>query len=183
MIRICFNFSRFSNTLNAGGTISSSTSSWLTDKCYILNKANSTHNIFCESWNGVYILQTTAAVLPPLSIWARLHTQCPECWGHPEPYPGWWPYLLARFAQEWPQLQAGGLLLPDLVEFYQWLHTALSKPVSHRVTACVSYSTAAIHVQNYSLVPRPHPTHMRRRGLVSQVQIFGLTEVLKPCDC
>ena len=37
-------------------------------------------------------------------------------------------YLLGRFAQEWPWLQAGGLLLPDLVEFYQWLHKALGKP-------------------------------------------------------
>jgi len=36
-------------------------------------------------------------------------------------------YLLARFAQEWPRLQAGGMLLPDLVEFYQWLHTALGE--------------------------------------------------------
>ena len=37
-------------------------------------------------------------------------------------------YLLSRFAQEWPRLQVGGLLLPDLMEFYQWLHTALGKP-------------------------------------------------------
>ena len=36
-------------------------------------------------------------------------------------------FLLGRFAQEWPHLQAGGLLLPDLVEFYHWLHTALGK--------------------------------------------------------
>ena len=36
-------------------------------------------------------------------------------------------YLLARFAQEWPRLQAGGTLLPDLVEFYQWLHMALGE--------------------------------------------------------
>jgi hypothetical protein len=28
---------------------------------------------------------------------------------------------------EWPILQAGGLLLPKLVEFYQWLHTQLGK--------------------------------------------------------
>ena len=27
---------------------------------------------------------------------------------------------------------------------------------------------------NHSLVPRPHPAHARRRGLVSQVQILGL---------
>ena len=36
-------------------------------------------------------------------------------------------YLLGRFAQEWPRLQAGGLLLPDLLEFYWWLHTAVGK--------------------------------------------------------
>jgi vacuolar-type H+-ATPase subunit D/Vma8 len=28
---------------------------------------------------------------------------------------------------EWPILQAGGLLLPKLVEFYQWLHTQLGR--------------------------------------------------------
>ena len=33
--------------------------------------------------------------------------------------------LLSRFSMEWPRLQAGGLLLPKLVEFYQWLHTQL----------------------------------------------------------
>ena len=37
-------------------------------------------------------------------------------------------YLLGHFAQEWQWLQAGGLLLPDLVEFYHWLHTALGEP-------------------------------------------------------
>ena len=34
-----------------------------------------------------------------------------------------------------------------------------------------------------SLVPRPHPAHARRRGLVSQVQILGPAEVPKPCNC
>ena len=34
---------------------------------------------------------------------------------------------LSQFAQGWRRLQAGGLLLPDLVEFYQWLHTQLGK--------------------------------------------------------
>ena len=32
-------------------------------------------------------------------------------------------------------------------------------------------SETRVHV---SLVPRPHPAHVRRRGLVSQVQILGL---------
>ena len=31
--------------------------------------------------------------------------------------------FLAKFAQEQPQLQIGGALLPNLVELYQWLHT------------------------------------------------------------
>ena len=35
--------------------------------------------------------------------------------------------LLSRFSMEWPRLQAGGLLLPKLVEFYQWLHTQLGE--------------------------------------------------------
>ena len=34
-----------------------------------------------------------------------------------------------------------------------------------------------------SLVPRLHPAHTRRRGLVSQVQILGPAEVPKPCNC
>lgn len=34
---------------------------------------------------------------------------------------------LSQFAQRWKSLQAGGLLLPDLVEFYQWLHTQLGE--------------------------------------------------------
>ena len=50
-------------------------------------------------------------------------------------------YLLGRFAQEWPRLQAGGLVLPDLVEFYQWLHTALGKPaLGDDNSCCASYS-------------------------------------------
>ncbi len=34
---------------------------------------------------------------------------------------------LSEFAQGWRRLQEGGLLLPDLVKFYQWLHTELCK--------------------------------------------------------
>ena len=45
-------------------------------------------------------------------------------------------YLLGRFAQKWPQLLAGGLLLPDLVEFYQWLHKALGKPALGDGNSC-----------------------------------------------
>eukprot|EP00731_Ephydatia_muelleri_P026790 Em0018g890a len=40
-------------------------------------------------------------------------------------------YMLTQFALERPQLQAGERLLPDLVEFYLWLHTQLAYIVSY----------------------------------------------------
>ena len=39
--------------------------------------------------------------------------------------------LLSRFSLQWRRLQAGGELLPDLVELYQWLHTDLAHLVSY----------------------------------------------------
>ena len=40
--------------------------------------------------------------------------------------------LLAKFSMEWRRLQRGGMLLPDLVEFYQWLHTNLSHLITYK---------------------------------------------------
>ena len=34
--------------------------------------------------------------------------------------------FLSKFAMEWKRLQVGGALLPDLVEFYTWLHKTLA---------------------------------------------------------
>ena len=57
-------------------------------------------------------------------------------------------YLLGRFALEWPRLQAGGLLLSDLVEFYKWLHTALGKPaLGDGKLLCQLLHSYWIHVQ------------------------------------
>ena len=39
--------------------------------------------------------------------------------------------MLTQFVLERPQLMAGGCLLPDLVEFYLWLHTQLAYIVSY----------------------------------------------------
>ena len=43
--------------------------------------------------------------------------------------------VLSPFALEWRRLKAGGELLPDLVELYQWLHTNLAHVVSYEM-AC-----------------------------------------------
>ena len=39
--------------------------------------------------------------------------------------------LLSSFSDQWRRLQAGGDLLPDLVELYQWLHVTLAHVVSY----------------------------------------------------
>ena len=33
--------------------------------------------------------------------------------------------FLSHFVMELPKLQAGGFLLPLLIEFYQWIHSSL----------------------------------------------------------
>ena len=39
-------------------------------------------------------------------------------------------FALHHFTLEYERLKVGGALLPDLVEFYQWIHTHLSHLVS-----------------------------------------------------
>ena len=41
-------------------------------------------------------------------------------------------YALHQFTLEQRRLQVGGALLPDLVEFYQWMHTQLSHLVTYQ---------------------------------------------------
>ena len=40
-------------------------------------------------------------------------------------------YVLFKFALAYPRLKAGGALLPDLIEFYQWIHTELAYLVTY----------------------------------------------------
>ncbi len=39
-------------------------------------------------------------------------------------------WLLTKFAIKLPRLEKGGLLLPDLVELYRWIHTNLSNLIT-----------------------------------------------------
>ena len=41
-------------------------------------------------------------------------------------------FALHQFTQEQKRLQVGGALLPDLVEFYKWIHTQLSHLVTYQ---------------------------------------------------
>jgi len=41
-------------------------------------------------------------------------------------------YVLSKFALTYPRLKAGGTVLPDLIEFYQWIHTELAYLVTKK---------------------------------------------------
>lgn len=41
-------------------------------------------------------------------------------------------YVLYQFTLQQKRLQVGGALLPDLVEFYKWIHTQLSHLVTYQ---------------------------------------------------
>ena len=40
-------------------------------------------------------------------------------------------YVLAQFALQYQHLQLGGAMLPELVEFYQWIHQELAHVITH----------------------------------------------------
>ena len=46
--------------------------------------------------------------------------------------------LLTRFAMDWPRLQIGAVLLPDLVELYQWLHTSIAFLITNEYASTVT---------------------------------------------
>ena len=69
-------------------------------------------------------------------------------------------YVLGRFVQEWPQLQAGGLLLPDLIEFYQWLHTVLGEPVLHSSSGVISCRKVTLTVYMCTSSPSQYELNM-----------------------
>ena len=50
-------------------------------------------------------------------------------------------FVLHQFTQERRILQIGGALLPDLVEFYQWIHTELSHLVTYQKAGQISIGT------------------------------------------
>ena len=56
-------------------------------------------------------------------------------------------YVLSKFALEYPRLLAAGNLLPDLLEFYQWIHTELAFLVTRKDAQnwTIEQVVAAVH--------------------------------------
>ena len=68
--------------------------------------------------------------------------------------------MLTQFVLERPQLQVGGRLLPDLVEFYLWLHTQLAYIVSYdKATELKIGQVVEQAVKRYS---KDYGTHVKK---------------------
>jgi len=63
--------------------------------------------------------------------------------------------VLHHFTLEYKRLELGGVLLPDLVEFYQWIHTHLSHLVTYeRAQEITIGDVIALSAQRYP--PKVH---------------------------
>ncbi len=58
-------------------------------------------------------------------------------------------YPLSQFVKEQSHLRAGAAVLPDLVEFYQWLHTDVAYTVSRRNAANITVEETVMKVANF----------------------------------
>jgi len=75
-------------------------------------------------------------------------------------------YLIAlqHFTVEYERLQVGGALLPDLVEFYQWIHTHLSHLVTYEIAKQITIGQVfRLSANRYSKDISEHLTNLLER--------------------
>jgi len=73
-------------------------------------------------------------------------------------------FALHHFTLEYERLQLGGALLPDLVEFYQWIHTHLSHLVSFERAKQISIGNViALSTKRYTQDICDHLTALFKR--------------------
>ena len=60
------------------------------------------------------------------------------------------------FAMDYQQLYWGGVLLPDLIKFYQWLHTSLAYSLTHDVAASTKVGEVIERAE------KEHDDHIRK---------------------
>ena len=73
-------------------------------------------------------------------------------------------FVLHQFVQEEKKLQKGGALLPDLVEFYQWIHTELSYLVTYQKAEQISIGKIlSLSSKRYSQKYFDHLTDLFKR--------------------
>lgn len=73
-------------------------------------------------------------------------------------------FVLHRFTLEQKRLQIGGALLPDLMEFYQWIHTQLSYLVTYQRAEEISIGNViSLSAKRYSKEDFNHLTGLFNR--------------------
>ena len=73
-------------------------------------------------------------------------------------------FALHQFTLEQKKLQVGGALLPDLVEFYTWIHTQLSHLVTYQRAKQITIGNIiSLTAKRYSQELCDHLTNLFRR--------------------
>ena len=73
-------------------------------------------------------------------------------------------FALHQFTLEQKRLQVGGALLPDLVEFYKWIHTQLTHLVTYQRAKQISIGNViSLAAKRYSQELCDHLTNLFKR--------------------
>ena len=88
--------------------------------------------------------------------------------------------LLVRFINRYPRLQAGGVLLPSLIEFYQWIHTDLSYVITKKQAIEMTvYDAVDLAAGKYSKELKKHYTKLFER-VTGRCIVYSITKHLFP---
>jgi len=88
-------------------------------------------------------------------------------------------FALHLFTFEYERLQVGGALLPDLVEFYQWIHTNLSHLVSYeRAKQITIGNVISLSTKRYTQDICDHLTELFKRIIGNIRKHFELMYML-----
>ena len=81
-------------------------------------------------------------------------------------------FALRQFTLEQKRLQVGGALLPDLVEFYKWIHTQLSHLVTYQRAKQISIGNViSLTAKRYSQQLCDHLNKLFKR-IISKNKLF-----------
>ena len=90
-------------------------------------------------------------------------------------------FALHLFTLEYERLQLGGALLPDLVEFYQWIHTHLSYLVTYEKAQQITIGKViSLSAKRYSQELCEHLTDLFKKiiGMFSWIDTLSIIFML-----
>ena len=95
-------------------------------------------------------------------------------------------FALRQFTLEQKRLQVGGALLPDLIEFYKWIHTQLSHLVTYQRAKQITIGNViSLTAKRYSQQLCDHLTKLFKRvtskNKIASICLFSIVIVFLVC--